>query len=144
MVCHTAASRIRTELGSVLILLASTPRPHFIPGKDPAPILKEAGWAPGPVWTGGKSRPHRDSIPNRPARRQSLYRLSYWAQITKTWACKSVQRLFLVHDYFCCQNEDDTFNLRKEFWEWKPTHETGILPFWQKFHWSQGGDTLLC
>ena len=32
---------------------------------------------PGPVWMGGKSRPHRDSIPDRPARSQSLYRLSY-------------------------------------------------------------------
>ena len=32
------------------------------------PILQEAGWGPGPVWTGGKSRPHRDSIPDRPAR----------------------------------------------------------------------------
>jgi len=31
------------------------------------------GWlAPGPVWTGGKSRPHRDSIPDCPARTQSL------------------------------------------------------------------------
>jgi len=38
--------------------------------------LPKAGWAPGPVWTGGKSRPHRDSIPDRPARSQSLYRLS--------------------------------------------------------------------
>jgi len=47
------------------------------PGKNPVPILQEAGWAPGPVSTGGKSRPHRDSIPDRPARRQSLYRLSY-------------------------------------------------------------------
>ena len=47
------------------------------PRKDPVPILQEAGWAPGPVWTGGKSRPHRDSIPDRPARSQSLYRLSY-------------------------------------------------------------------
>ena len=36
------------------------------------------GWVgPGPVWTGGKSRPHRDSIPDRPARSQLLYRLSY-------------------------------------------------------------------
>jgi len=26
------------------------------------PILQEAGWVPVPVWTGGKSRPHRDSI----------------------------------------------------------------------------------
>jgi len=22
----------------------------FTPGKDPVPILQEAGWAPGPVW----------------------------------------------------------------------------------------------
>ena len=40
-----------------------TPRPHFTPGKDPVPIVQEAGWAPGPVWPGEKSRPHRDSIP---------------------------------------------------------------------------------
>ena len=58
-------------------VVSSTPRPHFIPGKDPVPILQEAGWATGPVWTGGKSRPHRDSIPDRPARSHSLYRLSY-------------------------------------------------------------------
>jgi hypothetical protein len=24
----------------------------FTPGKDLAPIVREAGWAPGPVWTG--------------------------------------------------------------------------------------------
>ena len=36
---------------------------HFTPGKVPLPIVQEAGWAPGPVWTGGKSRSHRDSIP---------------------------------------------------------------------------------
>jgi len=36
------------------------------------------GWVgPGLVWTGRKSRPHRDSIPDRPAPSQSLYRLSY-------------------------------------------------------------------
>jgi len=59
-------------------VVSSTPRPHFTPGKDPVPILQETGWAaPGLVWTGGKSRPHRDSIPDRPARSQSLYRLSY-------------------------------------------------------------------
>jgi len=45
------------------------------PGKDPVPIVQEAGWAPGPVWTGGKSRLHRDSITDRPALIQ--YRLSY-------------------------------------------------------------------
>jgi len=58
-------------------VVSSTPRPHFTPGKDTVPIVQEAGWAPGPVWTGGKSRPHRDSIPDRLARGLSLYRLSY-------------------------------------------------------------------
>ena len=29
-----------------------TPRPLFTPGRDPVPTVKEAGWAPGPVWTG--------------------------------------------------------------------------------------------
>ena len=38
------------------------------PGKDPIPIVQEARWAPGPVWNGGKSRPHRDSIADRPTR----------------------------------------------------------------------------
>jgi len=46
-------------------VVSSTPRPHLTTGKDPVPILQEAGWAPGPVWTGGKSRPYRDSIPDR-------------------------------------------------------------------------------
>jgi len=53
-------------------VVSSKPRPHFIPGKDPEPILQEVVWAPRSVWTGGKSRPHRDSIPDRPARSQSL------------------------------------------------------------------------
>ena len=60
-------------------VVSSTPRLHFTPGIDPVPIVQEAGWAPGPVWIGGKSRPHRDSIPDRPARSQSLYWLSYRA-----------------------------------------------------------------
>ena len=36
-------------------VVSSTPRPHFIPGKDPVPILQEAGWAPGLVWTGAEN-----------------------------------------------------------------------------------------
>ena len=64
-------------------VVSSTPRPHFTTGKDPVPILHEAGWAPGPVWTGGKSRPHRDSFADRPARSQTLYRLSYPADNIK-------------------------------------------------------------
>jgi len=56
---------------------AARPGRTLPPGKTRYTILQEAEWAPGPVWTGGKSRPHRDSIPDRPARSQSLYRLSY-------------------------------------------------------------------
>jgi len=55
-----------------------TPRPHFTSGKDPVPIIQEAGWAPGPVWTGAENLAHigiRSS--DRPARSQSLYWLSY-------------------------------------------------------------------
>ena len=47
------------------------------PGIDSVPIVEEAGWVPGPVWTCGISRPYRDQIPDLPARSQSLYRLSY-------------------------------------------------------------------
>ena len=51
----------------------SASRPgRLYPGKDPVPIVQEAGRRPGPVWTGEKSRPHRDSIPDRPARSQWL------------------------------------------------------------------------
>jgi hypothetical protein len=32
-----------------------TPRPLFTPGKDPVPIVQEAGWAPLPVWTGAEN-----------------------------------------------------------------------------------------
>jgi len=62
-------------------VVSSMPRPHFFLGKDPVPILQEAGWATGLVWMGGKSRPHRDSIPDRPARSQSLHRLSFRAHV---------------------------------------------------------------
>jgi len=34
---------------------ASRPGRSLPPGKDPVPIVQEAGWAPGPVWTGAKN-----------------------------------------------------------------------------------------
>ena len=49
-------------------MVSRTPRPHFTPLERTGIHFTEAGWAPGPVWTGGKSRPHRDSIPDHPAR----------------------------------------------------------------------------
>ena len=46
--------------------------------KDPVPIVQEAEWAPGPVWTGAENlAPTGIRSPDRPASSQSLYRLSY-------------------------------------------------------------------
>ena len=50
-------------------------RPLFTPGKEPVPIVQEAGWAPGPVWTGAENlAPTGIRTPDPPARSQSLYR----------------------------------------------------------------------
>ena len=57
----------------------STPRPgRFAPGKDPVPVVQEAGWAPGPVWTCAENFSSTGiRSPDLPARSESLYRLSY-------------------------------------------------------------------
>jgi hypothetical protein len=33
----------------------STPRPLYPRERDPVPIVQEAGWAQGPVWTGAEN-----------------------------------------------------------------------------------------
>jgi len=49
-----------------------TPRPLFTPGKDPAPIVQEAGWAHrAGLDRCGKSRPNGIRSPDRPGRSQS-------------------------------------------------------------------------
>jgi len=54
------------------------PRPLFTPGKDPVPIVQEAGWAPEPVWTGAENLASIGiRFPDRAARSQLLYRLRY-------------------------------------------------------------------
>jgi hypothetical protein len=57
----------------------STPRPgRFAPGNDSVSIVQEAGWAPGPVWTDAENlAPTGIRSPDRPARSESLYLLSY-------------------------------------------------------------------
>ena len=48
------------------------------PGKDPVPIVQEAGWAPGQVWTvAGDLAATGIRSPDRPASSEALYRLSY-------------------------------------------------------------------
>jgi hypothetical protein len=56
----------------------STPRPLYRRERDAVPILQEAGWAPGPVWTAAENlAPTGVRSPDRPTRNESLYRLSY-------------------------------------------------------------------
>jgi len=86
-------------------VVSSTPRPHFTPGKEQVPILQEAGWSPGPVWMGGKYRPHWDSIPDRPAQSQSLYRLSYRAHFSlsiRNQIPLPLRRTYLLHALNIC------------------------------------------
>jgi len=57
------------------------PKPHpdrFTTGKDPIPIVQEAGWAPMPVWTGAESLASTEiGSRDRAACSESLYQLSY-------------------------------------------------------------------
>jgi hypothetical protein len=47
----------------------------FTSGKDAVPIVQEAGWASGPVWTGAENlAPTGIRSPDRPARSESLSR----------------------------------------------------------------------
>jgi hypothetical protein len=62
------AQRVGRGIALPFFQLSATRPATLYPGKDSVTILQEAGWAPGPVWTGGKSLPHRDAIPNRSAR----------------------------------------------------------------------------
>ena len=58
--------------------VSTTSRPLYPPGKDPVPIVQEAGWATGPVWTGAENlAPTGIRSPDRPACSESLYRLRY-------------------------------------------------------------------
>jgi hypothetical protein len=69
---------------------AVTPRLLFTPRKDPAPIIQKAGWAPGPTWTGAENLiPTGIWSPDRPARSQLLYQLSYLAFYEKCAAYKT-------------------------------------------------------
>jgi hypothetical protein len=64
----------------------SASRPgRSLPGQDPVPIVQEAGWDPGPVWTCEENlTPTGIRSPERPARSQSPYRLRYLAHQTES------------------------------------------------------------
>jgi hypothetical protein len=75
----------------------STPRPRrFTAGKDPVlPIEQEAGWAPGPIWTGAENlAPTGIRSPDRQARSESLQIFSWHYSYCSGCRCRrSVQQL---------------------------------------------------
>ena len=61
---------------------------RFNPRKYGIPIVQEAGSAPGPAWTGAENLappPTGTRSPDRPARSESLYRLSYRVHTNPNW-----------------------------------------------------------
>jgi len=88
-----------------------TPRQLFTPGKDPEPIVQEAGWAPGLVWTGAENlAPTGIRSPSRPTRSQSLYRLRY--PVLVTWRKFLLATLTYLRHYTRGQPASIAFSLR--------------------------------
>jgi hypothetical protein len=71
----------------------ATPRTLY-PGKAPVHIVQEAGWVRMPVWTVAENLvPTGTRSPDRPARSQSLYRLSYPGPIQLTVTKRNWQNI---------------------------------------------------
>jgi hypothetical protein len=78
----TLEQAMKAQRGSigiaVLWVINATTRPLLLRERDPVFTVQEAGWSPGPVWTGALNlAPTESRSPDRPARRESLYRLPY-------------------------------------------------------------------
>jgi hypothetical protein len=67
------------NLGTILgWVVNATLRPLYNPGKTRYPLYRRLGGPPGPVWTSAENlAPTGIRSPDRPARSQSLHRLSY-------------------------------------------------------------------
>jgi hypothetical protein len=69
----------------------------FTPGKDPVPIVQEAGWAPGPVWTWEKIlAPTGIRSLDCPAHSQPLYWLSHRAHLPHIHSCNLTFNLLQI------------------------------------------------
>jgi hypothetical protein len=91
--------RIEVQLYSVFKIsvleggegVSVTPRPLLTTEKDTVPIVPEAEWTPGPVWTGAENLASiRIRSPDCPARSQSIYALIYPAHLNNILSCKNV------------------------------------------------------
>jgi hypothetical protein len=88
---HDCGTRRRWEV-------SVTPWPLFAPRKDLVPIVQEAGWAPGLVWTGVENlTPTRIWSPDRPDHSQLLYQLRYPAHNLQL--CSLINHL--TYNFYC-------------------------------------------
>ena len=63
-------------------MVYATPRSLYPRERDPVSVVQEAGWVPRPIWTSAKYLyPTVTRYPDRPARNESLYRLSYFGPL---------------------------------------------------------------
>ena len=109
-------------------VINATLRPHY-PGKDPVPIIhsQEAGWAPGTVWTGAENlAPTGVRSPDRPARSESLYRLSYPGPYVRHKSTKVIGANRQRHMSAVSPQLSSTNNLATAQWlrlaKWAPPH----------------------
>jgi len=67
----------------------------LFPVKDAVPTVQEAGWAPGPVWTGAENlAPTGIRSPDRPACNQSLYPTTTTTKKGKVHPCTGTEALY--------------------------------------------------
>ena len=130
---------------------AACPSCTLPPWKDLVPILQEAGWAPGLVWTDGKSRPHRDLILDNPASSQSLEWLSYPAHSSIKMLNSTTQqtdkrnkhtvnqvKVFLVHTTKAYRGSRGIAPLILNLctkWRWVVNIRTSYFT-WRKYPWN--------
>jgi hypothetical protein len=116
-------------------------QPLFTPRKNPAPIVQEAGWAPGPVWTGAENlAPSRIRSPDRPAHSESLYRLSYPSPLYLSRSWKKLRIGLKCFDWLI----DWLDNWRGEWllnpalqpYVWSVIHLSSNIQAVLKFEWS--------
>jgi hypothetical protein len=69
----------------------STPRPgSFSPGKDPVPLVQEAGWATGPVLTGAENLASTGiRFPERPTSCYTDYYIPTYATYNLLQSCEN-------------------------------------------------------
>jgi hypothetical protein len=107
------------ELSTKRGWVVSTTLWPLYPRKDPVPIVQDARWAPGPVWTCVKNlAPTGIQPPDHPAHSQSLYQLSYLAHFSHiNITQKCVERYMFYEVLILKTKECSTVNWENIPWD---------------------------